>query len=43
MKEIIRDLYNIEVITFIKVSDKVYKVKGIDNDYCLKYIEQSNI
>lgn len=43
MKEIIRDLYNIEVLTFIKVSDNVYRVKANDKDYALKYIIQSNL
>ena len=43
MKEIIKTLYNIEVLTFIKISDKVYKIKTMNSDYALKYIEQNNI
>lgn len=43
MKEIIKDLYNIDALTFIKISDKVYKIKTIDKEYALKYIEQSNL
>lgn len=43
MKEIIKDLYNIDVLTFIKISDKVYKIKTLDKEYALKYIEQSNL
>ena len=43
MKETILSLYNIEVLTFIKISDKVYKIKSNDKDYALKYIEQTNL
>lgn len=40
MKETIYNLYNIKVISFIKISNKVYKVKTEDKDYALKYIDQ---
>lgn len=43
MKETIKKLYDIEVISFIKITDNVYKIKSNDNDYALKYIEQSNL
>jgi len=43
MKEIIKELYNIDVLTFIKVSEKVYKIKAKEKDYALKYIEQKNL
>lgn len=43
MKEIIKELYGIEVITFIKVSDKVYKIKSDKGDFALKYIEQNSL
>ena len=35
MKGILKDLYNIDVLTFIKISDKVYKIKTIDKEYAL--------
>ena len=43
MKEIIKELYNIDVLTFIKISDKVYKIKTNNKDYALKYIEQNKL
>lgn len=43
MREIIKDLYNIDVLSFIKISDKVYKIKTGNQDYSLKYIEQNNL
>jgi len=43
MKEIILELYNIEVLTFIKVTNKVYRIKTKEKDYALKYIEQTNM
>lgn len=43
MKENLKELYDINVISFIKISDKVYKVKGVESDYCLKYIDKNNI
>jgi hypothetical protein len=43
MKDIIKELYSIDVLTFIKVSDKVYKIKSSDGDYALKYIERNNL
>ena len=43
MKYIIKEKYGIDVLSFIKISDKVYKIKAKDQDYSLKYIEQSNL
>lgn len=43
MKDILLELYNIDVITFIKVSNNVYRIKTNDKDYALKYIEQVNL
>jgi len=43
MKETILDLYNIDVLTFIKITNKVYRIKTNDKDYALKYIEQTNL
>lgn len=43
MKDIIYDLYNIEVLSFIKISEKVYKIKSNEKDYAMKYIDQSNL
>lgn len=40
MKETILELYNIDTITFIKISNKVYHIKATDGDYALKYIDQ---
>ena len=40
MKETIQELYNIDTITFIKISNKVYHIKASNGDYALKYIEQ---
>lgn len=43
MKEILLELYNIEVITFIKVSNNVYRIKTSEKDYALKYINEINL
>lgn len=43
MKNIIKELYDIEPTTFIKITDKVYKIKAEKGEYVLKYIEQNNI
>lgn len=43
MKKSIKELYNIEVLTFIKISDKVYRVKTSDKDYALKYIDKVHL
>ncbi len=43
MKNIIKELYEIEVVTFIKITDKVYKIKTEKEEFVLKYIEQNNI
>lgn len=43
MKEIIQQLYNIEILTFIKISNNVYRIKSNRKDYALKYIEQINL
>ncbi|WP_249029848.1 hypothetical protein [Tannockella kyphosi] len=37
MKECLQELYNLEVIGFIRLSKYVYKVKTKDQFYCLKY------
>lgn len=37
MKQCLIDNYNIEVIGFIKVTNKVYKIKTNDGFFCLKY------
>lgn len=40
MKNTIKTLYNIDAKAFVKYSDKVYKVKGLDeSEYCLKYVD----
>lgn len=39
MKNTIKNLYNIDAISFIKYSDKVYKINSEDCDYCLKYVD----
>ena len=41
MKEIIKKLYDIDVLTFIKIGTNVYKVKTDNKNYALKYIEQN--
>lgn len=43
MKKTIFNLYNINALTFIKVTNKVYRIKTENKDYALKYIEQSNL
>ena len=43
MKQLIKNLYDIDAISFIKLSDKAYRVKTDDKDYILKYIDKSNI
>lgn len=43
MKETILELYNLEVLSFIKITSKVYKIKTNNKDYALKYIEQNNL
>ena len=43
MKELLKSLYNIESLSFIKLSDRCYRVKTQNNDYVLKYIDNSNI
>lgn len=43
MKDIVKQLYNIEVLTFIKITDRVYKIKTNEREYALKYIEQNNL
>ena len=43
MKDIINDLYDINVLSFIKVSDKTYRIKSDENDYVLKYIDKANL
>ncbi len=43
MKSLLKTLYNIVPISFIKLSDKAYRIKTDTNDYVLKYVENSNI
>lgn len=43
MKELLKQLYQIEPISFIKLSDKAYRVKTNTSDYVLKYIDNTNI
>lgn len=43
MKELIKELYNINTISFIKLSDKCYRIKSNENDYVLKYVDNINI
>ena len=43
MKTLLKKLYDIDTISFIKLSDKCYRIKTKDNDYILKYIENTNI
>lgn len=43
MKILLKNLYNIDPVSFIKLSDKVYRIKTNTNDYILKYVDNSNI
>lgn len=43
MKELLKNFYNIDTISFIKLSDKSYRIKTNNNDYVLKYIDNPNI
>lgn len=43
MKQLLSSLYNIEVTSFIKLSDKAYKIKTQENEYILKYIDKKNL
>lgn len=43
MKELLSKLYNLETISFIKITDKVYRIKTQESDYILKYIEKTNL
>jgi hypothetical protein len=43
MKTLLKELYNLEVNSFIKLSDKAYKIKTSENDYILKYIDNINL
>lgn len=43
MKQLLKTLYNIDTISFIKLSDKSYRIKTSNNDYVLKYIDNPNI
>ena len=43
MKSLLKEQYNINALSFIKLSDKAYKVKTDDEDYILKYIDNSNL
>lgn len=43
MKDLLKKFYNIDTVSFIKLSDKAYRVKTTNNDYILKYIDNTNI
>lgn len=43
MKEILLELYGIDTITFIKISNRVYRIKTNDKDYAIKYIDQVSL
>ena len=43
MKVLLKNLYNITPISFIKLSDKCYRIKTTEKDYVLKYIDNANI
>ena len=43
MKSLLSSLYDINPISFIKLTDKSYRIKTNDKDYLLKYIENINI
>ena len=43
MKELIKSYYDIDCISFIKLSDKAYRIKSNNKDYVLKYIDTRNI
>jgi len=43
MKDLLTSLYGIEATSFIKLSDKAYKVKTKENEYILKYIDNRNL
>lgn len=43
MKILLKTLYDIDAISFIKLSDKCYKIKAPENDYVLKYVDKINI
>lgn len=43
MKSLLKSLYDIDAISFIKLSDKAYRIKTNENDYILKYIDNKNI
>lgn len=41
MKELIENNYGIKCIAFIKVSNKLFRIKGENNDFALKYVDYS--
>lgn len=43
MNGLIKKAYSLEVIGFIKVSKKVYKVKCKEGFFCLKFVDDENI
>ena len=43
MKNTLKNFYNIDANTFIKYSNKVYKVKNDEEEYCLKNVTLKNI
>lgn len=43
VNKVIKEAYSLEVIGFIKVSKKVYKVKCKEGFFCLKFVENNNL
>ena len=43
MKKLIESFYNIKPLSFLKLSDKAYRIKTENKDYVLKYIDKVNI
>lgn len=43
LQKIIHDYYNIQVIGFIRLSPKVYKIKTADRFYCLKIVKDRKL
>ena len=43
MNELIKEAYSLEVIGYIKVTKKVYKVKCREGFFCLKFVEDNGL
>ena len=43
VNKVIEEAYSLEVIGYIKVSKKVYKVKCKEGFFCLKFVEDNNL